>query len=230
VVITWGIPMVKSILDSVTIQFAIPGLDGLVLRTPPVSPSAQPMAAVFSLNWLSSIGSGVFISALISGLLLGYRPLDLLRAYVATHRQSAASLVTICLLVALGFVTRYSGLDATLGLAFAYTGQLYPFFGTLLGWLGVLSTGSITSSNVLFGNLQVISANSIGVDPAVMAAANATGGVAGKLISPQSITITATAANEKGSEHAILRRALPHSLGMVFLMGVVIQLQTMLLP
>lgn len=230
VVITWGIPAVKSILDSVTFQFAIPGLDGLILRTPPVSPSTQPMAAVFSLNWLSSIGTGVFISGLVSGLLLGYRPLELLRAYLATIRQSAASLVTICLLVALGFVTRYSGLDATLGLAFAYAGQLYPFFGTLLGWLGVLSTGSITSSNVLFGNLQVISANSIGVDPAVMAAANATGGVAGKLISPQSITITATAANEKGSEHAILRRAMPHSLGMVILMGLVIQLQTILLP
>jgi lactate permease len=140
------------------------------------------------------------------------------------------SLLTICLLVALGFVTRYSGLDATLGLAFARTGVLYPFFGTLLGWLGVLSTGSVTSSNVLFGNLQVISATRVGVDPAVMAAANATGGIAGKLISPQSLTITATAANQKGSEPAILRRALPHSLAMVLLMGLVIQLQTLLWP
>jgi lactate permease len=230
VVIAWGIPAVKTVLDSATYRFAITGLDNMVLRSPPVSPSIQPIAAVFSLNWLSSIGTGVFISALVSGLLLGYRPGELLRAYAATLRQSATSLATICLLVALGFVTRYSGLDATLGLAFAYTGQLYPFFGTLLGWLGVLSTGSITSSNVLFGNLQVISANSIGVNPAMMAAANATGGVAGKLISPQSITITATAAYVKGSEHAILRRVLPHSLAMILLMGVVIQLQTLLLP
>jgi lactate permease len=228
VVIAWGIPAVKTLLDGVTYQFVIPGLDSLVLRTPPVSPSTAPMAAVFTLNWLSSIGTGVFLSALISGLLLGYRPLELLQAYAATLRRSTASLLTICLLVALGFVTRFSGLDATLGLAFAHTGRLYPFFGALLGWLGVLSTGSITSSNVLFGNLQVISATSVGVDPAVMAAANATGGVAGKLISPQSITITATAANEIGSENAILRRALPHSLGMVILMGVVIQLQSLL--
>jgi lactate permease len=230
VVITWGIPAVKGFLDSVSIQFAVPGLDKIILRMPPVSPAPQSMAAVFTFSWLSSIGTGVFISAVLSGLLLGYRPASLIRAYGATVRQSSASLLTICLLVALGFVTRYSGLDATLGLAFAHTGILYPFFGTLLGWLGVLSTGSITSSNVLFGNLQLISANSIGIDPAVMVAANATGGAAGKLISPQSITITATAVNQKGSEHAILRRTLPHSLAMVILMGLVIQLQTMLFP
>jgi lactate permease len=230
VVIAWGIPAVKAILDNVSIQYSVPGLDGAVLRTPPVESSSQPMMAVFSFNWLSSIGTGVFISALLSGLLLGYRPGGLLNAYGITLRKSSATLLTICLLVALGFVTRYSGLDATLGLAFAHTGMLYPFFGTLLGWMGVLTTGSVTSSNVLFGNLQVISANTIGVDPAVMAAANATGGMAGKLISPQSITITATAADQKGSEHAILRRALPHSLAMVILMGLVVQLQAILLP
>jgi lactate permease len=230
VVITWGIPAVKNLLDGVTYQISVPNLDGAVLRTPPISPSAQPMPAVFSFVWLSSIGTGVFFSALVTGLVLGYRPANLLRSYGATLRQSSVSLLTICLLVALGFITRYSGLDATLGLAFARAGVLYPFFGTLLGWLGVLSTGSVTSSNVLFGNLQVISATRVGIDPAVMAAANATGGMAGKLISPQSLTITATAADQKGSEPAILRRALPHSLAMVLLMGLVIQLQTMLWP
>lgn len=230
VVITWGIPAVKNLLDSVGYQLSVPSLDGAVLRTPPISPSAQPMPAIFSFSWLSSIGTGVFFSALLTGLVLGYRPVSLLRAYGATLRQSSVSLLTICLLVALGFVTRYSGLDATLGLAFARAGVLYPFFGTLLGWLGVLSTGSVTSSNVLFGNLQVISATRVGVDPAVMAAANATGGMAGKLISPQSLTITATAANQKGSEPAILRHALPHSLAMILLMGLVIQLQTLLWP
>ncbi len=229
-VIAWGIPAVKHLLDSVTHQFPVPFLDEAVLRTPPISPVSQPMSAVFSFSWLSSIGSGVFLAALLTGLVLGYRPASLVRAYGATLRQSALSLLTICLLVAIGFVTRYSGLDATLGLAFAHAGSLYPFFGTLLGWLGVLSTGSVTSSNVLFGNLQVISATRVGIDPAVMAAANATGGMAGKLISPQSLTITATAADQKGSEPAILRHSLPHSLAMVLLMGLVIQLQAILWP
>ena len=228
VVISWGIPQIKGLLDSVSYQFSVPLLDGSVLRTPPISPSAQPMPATFSFSWLASIGTGVFFSALLTGLILGYRPADLSRAYVATFRKSSLSLLTICLLVALGFVTRFSGLDATLGLAFAHTGILYPFFGTLLGWVGVVSAGSVTSSNVLFGNLQVISATSVGVDPAVMASANATGGMAGKLISPQSLTITATAADQKGSEPAILRRTLPHSVAIVLLMGLTVLLQVYL--
>ncbi|MBN2677797.1 MAG: L-lactate permease [Anaerolineaceae bacterium] len=228
VVITWSIPAVKDLLDKASYLFTIPNLDGAVIRMPPISTASQPMAAVFSFNWLSSIGTGVFFSAILSGLLLGYKPVEMLRAYGATLGRSSTSLLTICLLVALGFITRYSGLDATLGLAFAHTGMLYPFFGALLGWLGVLSTGSITSSNVLFGNLQVISSSSIGIDPAVMVAANPSGGLAGKLISPQSITITATAADQKGSEHAILRAVMPHSLAMVIFMGLVILLRVYL--
>jgi lactate permease len=230
VVIVWGIPQVKTLLDGVSVQIPVPGLDGSVLRSAPISSSPQPIPAVFTFNWLSSIGSGVLISAILAGLAMGHRPRAMLQAYVATLRQTFPSLLTICLLVALGFVTRYAGLDATLGLAFAHTGVLYPFFGTLLGWLGVLSTGSMTASNVLFGNLQAISASHIGIDPIVMVAANPSGGVAGKLISPQSITITATATSQPGSEHAILRRVLPHSLAMILFMGLVILAQVYLFP
>ncbi len=230
VIIVWSIPGVKAFLESASLELPIAGLDGTVIRIPPVSPSSQPLAAVFSFNWLSAIGSAVFLAALLAGWGMGHGFGSMLRAYVATLRQASGSLLTICLLVALGFITRYTGSDATLGLAFAHTGALYPFFGALLGWLGVLSTGSITASNVLFGNLQEISASHIGVDPTILVSANATGGVAGKLISPQSITITATATDQNGSEPAILRSILPHSLAMVVFMGLVILLQVYLFP
>jgi lactate permease len=229
-VIAWGIPAIQNGLEAVSMQFSVPGLDGAILRTTPISTSSQPLMAIYNFNWLSSIGTAVLLSALLAGLIMGHTPGDMLRAYSETLRQAFLTLVTICTLVALGFVTRYSGLDATLGLAFAHTGVLYPFFGAVLGWLGVLSTGSVTSSNVLFGNLQQISASQLGIDPATMAAANATGGIAGKLISPQSIAITATATDQSGCEHTILRHALPHSLAMLVFMGTVILIQVYLIP
>ena len=228
VVILWSMPGVKTILNYASLDFPVPLLDGAALRMPPVSTSSEPISAVFSFSWLSSVGTGVLFATLLVGLCIGHTPRSMLQAYAATTRQAASTLMTICLLVALGFITRYSGSDATLGLAFAQTGPLVPFFGVILGWLGVLSSGSITASNVLFGNLQKISASTIGVDPAVMVAANATGGVAGKLISPQSITITATATGQNGNESTILRATLIHSLIMVVFMGVVVMIQVYL--
>lgn len=229
VVFVWGIPVIKTFLDSTTIQIMIPVLNGAVFRSPPLVVNNQPASAIFSFNWLSSIGTAVLLSSILAGFGMGHTPRSMLIAYGATIKRASGTLLTICLLIALGFISRYTGLDATIGLAFARSGFLYPFFGTLLGWLGVLSTGSITASNVLFGNLQQISAGQIGIDPVVMAAANATGGVAGKLISPQSIAITATATDQPGGEPAILRRSLPHSLGMALLMGLVVIIEAYLL-
>jgi lactate permease len=228
-VFLWGIPQVKLLLDSVSLSVAIPGLDGAVIRTPPLSFGAQPLGAVYTFNWLSSIGSAVLLGSLLTGKLIGHSWKSMLQAYWLTLLQAAGTLLTISLLIALGFITRYAGLDATLGLAFASSGVLYPFFGTVLGWLGVITTGSITASNVLFGNLQQISASQLGINPVTMAAANTSGGVAGKLISPQSIAITATATSQVGSEHKILRRILPHSLAMICLMGLVVVIQVYLL-
>ncbi len=147
-VIVWGIPQIKSFLDSVTLQFSIPFLDQQVFRVPPVAIVPKAEAAVFRLNWLSATGSAIFFAGLINGLILGIRPRMLAGMFITALHEVRFSLLTISCMMALGFITRFSGMDATLGLAFAKAGPLYPFFGTLLGWLGVAITGSDTSSNV----------------------------------------------------------------------------------
>ena len=157
VVFAWGLPRVSTWLDSkTTVKIAVAGLHNIVLRVPPVvaAPTREP--AIFNLNWLSATGTGIFLAALVAGLLMGLSPAELVRAFLRTVYKIRFTIVTIAAMMAVGYVTRYCGLDATLGLAFARTGPLYPFFGTLIGWLGTASTGSDTSSNVLFGSLQVI--------------------------------------------------------------------------
>src|SRR5262249_26355659 len=149
-------------------QLPLPGLDRLVLRVPPVVPKPAAESAVFNFNWLSASGSGILLAAIIGGLTMRYSPLELARVYLKTLKLVRFSLLTIAAMMAIGFTTRYSGMDATLGLAFAKTGFLYPFFGTLLGWLGVALTGSDTSSNVLFGSLQKITATQLGLSPVLM--------------------------------------------------------------
>jgi len=156
---------------------------------------------------------------------MGCGPRQLVRAYLATRASLGPSLVTIAAMMALGYVTRYSGGDAILGLAFARTGPLFPFFGALLGWLGVALTGSDTSSNVLFGNLQVVTAHQVGVDPTLMAAANSSGGVMGKMIDAQSIVVASAATGARGDEGVILRRVFFHSLALAALMGLWVLLQ-----
>ena len=222
-VFVWGIPQVKTALDSISLlKLHVPGLDMLVLRMPPVTPAAQPQTAVFELAWLSASGTAILVAALIGGLGMGFRPKELLRVYAAALRQARFSLLTIMTMMAIGFVTRYAGMDGTMGLAFARTGPLYPFFGALLGWLGVAITGSDTSSNVLFGSLQRITAGQLGFDPAVMAAANSSGGVMGKMINTQSIVVGAAAAGQTGKEGELLRYVFFHSLALVGLVGLVV--------
>jgi lactate permease len=231
VLLVWGSGWFKAIIDPLaTWAYSVPDLDKLIMKVPPVAAKATAEAAVFKFTWLSYTGSGMLIAALISGLLMGFSPLRLIVVYGKTIRLVAASLITISAMLAIGTLTRYSGLDATLGLAFAGTGVLYPFFGTLLGWLGVALTGSDTASNVLFGNLQKITSEQLGLSPVLMSAANSSGGVMGKMIDAQSIVVASTATNWFGHEGTILRFVFWHSILLACLVGILVMVQAYLLP
>jgi lactate permease len=230
-VFAWGLPQVKAILNGLSApKFAIPGLDKAVLRVPPVVATAAPEAAVFNLNWLSATGTAILLAALVTAAAMRCRPIDVARTYARTLQRSATSLITIAAMLALGYTARYSGQDAILGLAFAHTGVLYPFFGTLLGWLGVALTGSDTSSNVLFGSLQTITARKVGVSETLMAAANSSGGVMGKMIDAQSIVVASTATRWFGHESRILRYVFRHSIALAALVGIWVMLQAYVWP
>ena len=226
-VFLWGVPDVKRALNKISApEVKVAYLHNAVLRAPPVAPpGAAPEKAVFTFNWLSATGTGILVAALISGLIMGFSPGELGRAYVSTVWLVRFSLLTIAAMLALGYVTKYSGTDATLGLALAHTGSLYPFFGTLLGWLGVALTGSDTASNVLFGSLQKITAESTHVSPVLMAAANSSGGVMGKMVDAQSIVVASTATNWYGHEGSILRYVFFHSIALACLVGILVSLQ-----
>jgi lactate permease len=231
IVFLWGLPSVKAALDKLSIfRFPVTGLHNLILRVPPVVAKPTAEAAVFQLNWITASGTGILIAAIISGVIMGFGPLQLLRQYGQTLYKVRFSLLTISAMMAIGFMTRYSGLDATMGLAFARTKMFYPFFGTLLGWLGVALTGSDTSSNVLFGSLQRISATQVGVSPTLMAAANSCGGVMGKMIDAQSIVVASTATEWYGHEGDILRYVFFHSIALASLVGVLVFLQAYVYP
>ncbi len=237
VLFVWGLPRVKTAMDSVSApKFEVGGLHNVIVRTPPVVPvpttdkPTKPEEAVFRLNWLSATGTGILASALLAGLCMGFSVVEMTRIYIRTLKLVRFSLLTIAAMLALGYVTRYSGTDATLGLALAKTGALYPFFGTLLGWLGVALTGSDTASNVLFGSLQRITAEQTSVNPILMCAANSTGGVMGKMVDAQSIVVASTATNWFGHEGAILRYVFFHSIALAALVGVLVYLQANVAP
>ncbi|MCX5872950.1 MAG: L-lactate permease [Deltaproteobacteria bacterium] len=230
-VFIWGLPQIKSYLDGVWLyKYPIPGLNNLIMRVPPVVMADKAEPAVYMFNILSATGTGIFIASLISAILMGYSISETFRIYLRTIRMVRFSLLTISAMLALGFITRYSGLDATLGLTFAKTGFLYPFFGTLLGWLGVALTGSDTASNVLFGSLQRISAEQIGISPTLMASANSAGGVMGKMIDAQSIVVASTATQWYGHEGEILRYVFFHSIALASLVGILVFLQAYAFP
>jgi lactate permease len=253
-VFTWGFPEVKNFLngqqkvvemvdgvkkektvsrgwDTVTkLDFPMAGLHEMIEKVPPVVAKPVKEKAVFTLNWLSATGTGIFFSALLAGLFMGYTPGGLIRKFGETIWLIRYSIITITAMLSLGFVTRYSGTDATLGLAFAHTGVLYPFFGTMLGWLGVALTGSDTASNVLFGGLQRITAEQLNLSPELMAAANSSGGVMGKMIDAQSIVVASTATRWYGHEGTILRYVFWHSVVLAALVGVVVTLQAYVPP
>lgn len=230
-VFAWGTPQIKAWLDSLFIvKVPVPGLHELVMKVPPVVAEPHAEAAIYSLNLLSATGTGILLAAIVSGLVLKFSPVALFREYFRTFWVVRFSLITIAAMLALGYVSRYSGTDATLGLAFAQTGWIYPFFGTLLGWLGVALTGSDTASNVLFGGLQKITAEQIGVSPILMASANSSGGVMGKMIDAQSIVVASTATNWYGHESSILRYVFFHSIALACLVGILVMAQAYLPP
>lgn len=230
-VFIWGSPSTQAALNKISIfKFPVTAIHNLIQRMPPVVPKATPEPAVFTLNWITATGTGILLAAVISGFIMGCGPLTIIKVYGKTIARVRYSLLTIAAMMAIGFITRYSGLDATMGLAFARTGHLYPFFGTMLGWLGVALTGSDTSSNVLFGSLQKISAQQIGVQPTLMAAANSGGGVMGKMIDAQSIVVASTATEWYGHEGDILRYVFFHSIALAALVGVFVFLMAYVAP
>jgi lactate permease len=230
-VFIWGIPQAKAFFDSIfVVKIPVMGLDQLVQKVAPVVVEPKLEAAVFNFNILSMTGTGILLAAVVSGLLLGYGPGALVKMYGKTLHMIRYSLLTIACMLALGYVTKYSGVDATLGLAFANTGWFYPFFGTLLGWLGVAVTGSDTASNVLFGGLQKVTATQLGLNPVLMAAANSSGGVMGKMIDAQSIVVASTATKWYGHEGSILRFVFFHSIALACLVGLLVTAQAYVPP
>ncbi len=228
----WGTPGFRATLDRIaTVQILVPHLHNVVQRVPPVAPlQARPEAAVFNFNLCSATGTGILAAAILAGFAMGVGPGQMLRTYGQTIWRVRYSLLTIAGMLAIGNVTKYSGIDATLGLAMARTGGMYPFFGTLLGWLGVALTGSDTASNVLFGSLQKITAEQTGFSPVLMVAANSSGGVMGKMVDAQSIVVASTATNWFGHEGSILRFVFLHSVALAVLMGVLVYLQAVVWP
>jgi lactate permease len=231
VMLIWGNGAFKTWANSIfTWNYPVPELHNMINKVPPVAARPTPEGAVFGFTYLSFTGTGMLIAAIISGFLAGFSPAKMITEYGRTIKLCAISLITISAMLAIGTLTRLSGVDATLGLAFAATGVLYPFFGTLLGWLGVALTGSDTASNVLFGNLQKITSQQLGLSPILMAAANSSGGVMGKMIDAQSIVVASTATNWYGHEGTILRFVFKHSIALACLVGLFVMLQAYVYP
>ena len=230
-VFIWGLPAVKTWLNGIFApNFPIEGLHNMIEKVAPVVPKPTKEGAVYQLLLLSATGTGILVSALVGGLVMKYNPVQLVAAYGRTLWLVKFSLLTIVLMLALGTLTRYSGLDTTLGLAFANTGVLYPFFGTLMGWLGVALTGSDTASNVLFGGMQKVAADQLGLSPNLMGAANSSGGVMGKMIDAQSIVVASTATRWFNHEGEILRYVFFHSIALACLVGILVTLQAYVWP
>ena len=231
VMLIWGNGAFKAWANGIfTYSYPVPELHNMINKVPPVAAKPTPEGAVFGFTYLSFTGTGMLIAAIISGFLMGLSPAKMVTEYGRTLRICAFSLITISAMLAIGTLTRLSGVDATLGLAFAATGVLYPFFGTLLGWLGVALTGSDTASNILFGNLQKITSEQLGLSSVLMGAANSSGGVMGKMIDAQSIVVASTATNWYGHEGTILRFVFKHSIALACLVGLYVMLQAYVYP
>jgi lactate permease len=233
-----------SSLTALAPSIEVPALHRLVFREFPVErdvvardrladPAYQAVRAepaLYTINYLSATGTGILVASLLTIAYLRIPLREVARVAGATLVRMRWPLATIAMMLSLGFVTRYGGTDATLGLAFTSTGVLYPFFATMLGWLGVALTGSDTSSNVLFGSLQKITAQQLGLDPILITTANSTGGVMGKMVDAQSIVVATAATGQHGAEGRILRFVFWHSLALVTIMGAIVMLQAYVVP
>jgi lactate permease len=223
-VVIWGLPMVKSRLDLTTWKTPVPGLHKLVLRVPPVVARPEPESATFEISWLSAVGTATFFAGLIAGPLQGLSLAATLRLFFRTIWRMKTSLTAIGAMLGLGYITRYSGMDAVMGLAMTKTGWMYPLFGTLIGWVGVALTGTDAGSNALFGSLQVITARTLGLSPVLMAAANTAGGVMGKMIGAQSVIVGCAATGIEGQEGDLFRAVLKHSVPLALIVGIIVML------
>lgn len=224
-----GIPSVTKKLSYDSMKLPMPGLHNAVLRMPPVAPKPTVEPAVADLNFVALPGTAVAVAAVFAGLLLGLGPWQIALIFGRTVRQLVPSLLAVSFMVGLAFVTRYSGMDTVLGLSLTRTGWSYPFFGTLLGWLGVALTGTDAGSNALFGNLQRVTAEQLGISPVLMAAANTSGGVMGKMIDAQSIVVASAATQQEGNEAAIFKAVFRHSIILASIVGVIVMIYAFVL-
>jgi lactate permease len=231
-VLLWGYKPMKAWLDATTtMTIQVPGLHNTIQRVPPVTAQPAPYAAVFVFNWLSAAGTACVLAAIAAALVLRVAPRQFASIYKATLHQLALPMVTIATVLALAFLMNYAGMTSTLGLAFAATGPAFPFFSAMLGWLGVVLTGSVTSANALFGNLQVVTATSLGMNPILTASANAAGGVMGKMISLQSIAVAVAATGMAVSDEGKLFRVmLRHSIVLVAVVGLLALMYAYMFP
>ncbi|HET9358381.1 MAG TPA: L-lactate permease, partial [Vicinamibacterales bacterium] len=206
----------------VATRLAVPGLHNLIERVPPVVGKAGPYAALYELNWLSASGTACFLATLATAVVLRVRPRKVVKTYVDTFKQLKLAMLTIACMLGLAYLMNYSGMTSTLGLAFATTGVAFPFFSAVVGWLGVFLTGSDTSANALFGNLQVVTANALGLNPVLTASVNSAAGVMGKMISIQSIAVAVAATGmTSADESRLFRFTIKHSVALMIVMGII---------
>ena len=228
----WGTPQFRSLVSGVGERvWPVPFLHEQVVADSNIIGGLEtPKPAEFRFNWLSATGTGIMVAAILSAFWIGITPYQFGRLYLHTFYRLRWSLFTIAAMLAIAFTSQYSGTDVTLGLACTRTGVLYPFFAAMLGWLGVALTGSDTSSNALFGNLQRVTAERLGLNPILICATNSTGGVMGKMIDAQSIVVASAATGQHGDEGKILRFVFWHSIALASLVGLLTLVQAYLLP
>jgi lactate permease len=245
-VLAWGEPDIKAAIDRWTNGLLgswlprnagtlnglnVPGLHNLITRIPPVTPKPAPYAAVFTFNWLSASGTACFLATMAAALLLHVKPSKVVQIYKATFKQLSFAMVTIATMLGLAYLMNYSGMTSTLGLALAASGGAFPFFSAVVGWLGVFLTGSDTSANALFGNLQVVTANALGLNPVLTASVNSAAGVMGKMISVQSIAVAVAATGmTSADESRLFRFTIRHSVLLMAIMGLIAMLFAYVVP
>jgi lactate permease len=225
-----GLPSVNKALSFDALRLPMPFLHNSVMRVPPVAPAPSPEPAIADLNFIGIPGTAIFIATILSAILLGLSPRAITRIFGQTVISMVPSLLAISFMVGLAFLTRYAGMDTVLGLSMTRTGKLFPFFGTLLGWIGVALTGTDAGSNALFGNLQRVTAEQLGLSAILMCAANSCGGVMGKMIDAQSIVVSSTATRQAGNEAAIFKAVFKHSIFLASVVGLIVLVYAFLLP
>jgi lactate permease len=228
-VILWGIKPIAAALDAVSLKWLVPGLDKVITQVAPIAKQPTLLAALYKINYLSAAGTALFIASIISAAVLGVGPGRFVSLFVKTFKQLTKPLITIPCVLGLAYVMNYSGMSSTLGLFLAGTGSFFPFFSPFLGWLGVFLTGSDTSANALFGNLQSVTAQQVGMDPILAVAANSSGGVTGKMISPQSIAVATAATGLVGKEGDLFNFTVLHSIVLAVIVGIMTYAQAYLL-